>query len=164
MDGKTQEEVVPRNVAFVIGASIMLGFTLMLFIDETFKIIKEKEIFRMLASQQALKDKNFEHNSGILLATAADFPTAKSRREDKQKQSALLTTIALCVHSLAEGVAMGASLYRKWKFFLNCCDCVVGQTADSGGSASVGFMITLALFLHKAPEAAGYGTFIVHMK
>lgn len=24
-------------------------------------------------------------------------------------------------------------------------------------------MITLALFLHKAPEAAGYGTFIVHM-
>ena len=115
MDGNTQEEVVPRNVAFVIGASIMLGFTLMLFIDETFKIIKEKEIFRMLASQQALKDKNFEHNSGILLATAADFTTAKSRREDKQKQSALLTTIALCVHSLAEGVAMGASLYRKWK-------------------------------------------------
>jgi hypothetical protein len=25
-------------------------------------------------------------------------------------------------------------------------------------------MITLALFFHKAPEAAGYGTFIVHMK
>ena len=24
-------------------------------------------------------------------------------------------------------------------------------------------MITLALFFHKAPEAAGYGTFIVHM-
>ena len=29
---------------------------------------------------------------------------------------------------------------------------------------AVGFMVTFALFLHKAPEAAGYGTFIAHMK
>lgn len=34
---------------------------------------------------------------------------------------------------------------------------------SAAGGSSVGFMITLALFFHKAPEAAGYGTFIVHM-
>ena len=35
---------------------------------------------------------------------------------------------------------------------------------ESTHGSSVGLMITLALFLHKAPEAAGYGTFLVHMK
>ena len=41
----------------------------------------------------------------------------------------------------------------------------VGQsgTSSEGGGSSVGLMITVALFLHKAPEAAGYGTYIVHM-
>ena len=39
----------------------------------------------------------------------------------------------------------------------------IGRGDGGEGSSSVGFMITLALFLHKAPEAAGYGTFIVHM-
>lgn len=32
----------------------------------------------------------------------------------------------------------------------------------SDGASKVGFAITLALFLHKAPEAAAYGTFILH--
>ena len=49
---------------------------------------------------------------------------------------------------------MGASLY-------------LGQVEKnenaSDSSSSVGYMIMIALFLHKAPEAAGYGTYIVHM-
>jgi len=92
--------------------------------------------------------------------------TAKSRREEKQKQSALLTTIALCVHSLAEGVAMGSSLYRKFSFYSESCLTIMFLfmlVGSAAGGSSVGFMITLALFFHKAPEAAGYGTFIVHM-
>ena len=32
----------------------------------------------------------------------------------------------------------------------------------SSESSSVGLAITMALFLHKAPEAAGYGTFVMH--
>ena len=44
---------------------------------------------------------------------------------------------------------MGASLF-------------LGYSAESG-SGSVGLMITIALFFHKAPEAAGYGTFIAAM-
>lgn len=40
---------------------------------------------------------------------------------------------------------------------------VLMLVGSAAGGSSVGFMITLALFFHKAPEAAGYGTFIVHM-
>ena len=39
--------------------------------------------------------------------------TNKERKEERQKQSAFLTTVALCVHSFVEGVAMGSSLYCK---------------------------------------------------
>ena len=83
---------------------------------------------------------------------------------------------------------MGSSLYRKCKSLLNfqllqraaeftrrtimdnddlySLILLVGQANASGGGAasSVGLMITLALFFHKAPEAAGYGTFLVAMK
>ena len=48
MDGIIEEEIVPNNVTFVIGASIMLGFSLMLLIDETFKIIKENQMLRII--------------------------------------------------------------------------------------------------------------------
>ena len=49
---------------------------------------------------------------------------------------------------------MGASLYLGQ---------VDTSSEESSGGSSVGFMITLALFFHKAPESAGYGTFIVGM-
>jgi len=45
--------------------------------------------------------------------------------------------------------------------------CIVSKAEAAEGSTggqTVGYMIMLALFLHKAPEAAGYGTFIVHLK
>ena len=40
----------------------------------------------------------------------------------------------------------------------------MGRSEFTEGSATneVGMVVTLALFLHKAPEAAGYGTFILH--
>ena len=40
MDG-LETETVSKNVTFLIGASIMIGFSLMLFIDEVFKLIKD---------------------------------------------------------------------------------------------------------------------------
>jgi len=53
----------------------------------------------------------------------------------------------MCAHSLAEGPAMGASLFLM---------------ISSG--YTVGLAITIALFLHKAPESASYGTLLVHNK
>ena len=37
-----------------------------------------------------------------------------------------------------------------------------GGSTGSDATSSVGLVVTLALFAHKAPEAAGYGTFILH--
>jgi len=48
------------------------------------------------------------------------------------------------MHSLIEGVAMAASLYLS----------------ASGQNKEVGLLISLALFLHKAPEAAGFGSYL----
>jgi len=51
------------------------------------------------------------------------------------------------VHSLAEGVAMGASLYMQY---------------NGKKGSSVGLVVALAIFIHKAPEALGFGTFLHH--
>ena len=40
MDEKVVDEIISKNVTLIIGASIMIGFSLMMFIDELFKIIK----------------------------------------------------------------------------------------------------------------------------
>jgi len=74
-----------------------------------------------------------------------------------------MTTIALCVHSLAEGVAMGASLYLGQAGHGHSHGDHGAETVEEEGGSSVGLMITLALFMHKAPESAGFGTFIVGM-
>ena len=69
-----------------------------------------------------------------------------------------VTTTGLVVHSLAEGVAMGASLYSK--FYLVNQTFIV--TFSSQGGSSVGLVVALAIFIHKAPEALGFGTFLTH--
>ena len=109
----------------------MIGFSLMLIIDEVTKIIEAQRVIGDIK-----KDEN----------KVNDYQRQKDIRLEQLNKTALLTTIALCVHSLAEGVAMGSSLF-------------LGQLED--GASAVGYMVTLALFLHKAPEAASYGTFIV---
>ena len=37
-----------------------------------------------------------------------------------------------------------------------------GHEHTHSGTSQVGLMVTTALFLHKAPEAASFGTFILH--
>ena len=48
-------EVVSEDVAFSIGTAIVSGFTIMLIIDEVFKILKDK--------CSSKKDKRFEHTA-----------------------------------------------------------------------------------------------------
>ena len=135
-DPKTSEEVVPESVAFNMGTAIVVGFTIMLVIDESFKIIQtnhalensgENERFRTTA----LKD--FGEEKKILLN---DLGSPNSSDEEKKQalgtntllesqtttafssgktggKNVLITTIGLAIHSLADGAALGASLYRK---------------------------------------------------
>ena len=67
---------------------------------------------------------------------------------------AIVTTIGLAVHSVADGAALGASLYRKW--FLISKLFLVDQFTDS----SLGLLIFAAIMCHKAPASIGFGTFL----
>ena len=82
----------------------MIGFSSMLVIDEVSKIFKE----------WSLKPRDPEGYSPIV---------QKSKREEEgtdlhPAKNVMVTTIGLCFHSVAEGVAMGASLYRKYFIIL----------------------------------------------
>ena len=46
MDDKQVDEVLSDKIQFLIGACVILGFGIMLFIDEFFKILKESQIKR----------------------------------------------------------------------------------------------------------------------
>ena len=71
-----------------------------------------------------------------------------------------VTTTGLVVHSLAEGVAMGASLYSKFPALIINLTLLVQYNGKKG--SSVGLVVALAIFIHKAPEALGFGTFLHH--
>lgn len=70
------------------------------------------------------------------------------------KGNVLVSTIGLVIHSLADGVALGASLFCN-PFNLTC---VVSEKSEQ--ASSLGLIIFIAILLHKAPAALGFGTFL----
>ena len=77
----------------MIGTAVLIGFSGMFALDEAVKI--------------------FGHEAHEAEKTISGQATDKKSGRGKESQSALMTTIALCIHSLTEGVANGASLYSK---------------------------------------------------
>eukprot|EP00347_Sterkiella_histriomuscorum_P005244 403357337 len=63
------------------------------------------------------------------------------------KGNIIVSTIGLVIHSIADGVALGASLYLSSK---------------SQAASSLGLLIFVAVLMHKAPAAIGFGTFLTH--
>jgi len=59
----------------------------------------------------------------------------------------LVSTIGLIIHSVADGLALGASLFLDQK---------------SQNASGLGMLIFIAILLHKAPAAIGFGTFLHH--
>ena len=55
-----------------------------------------------------------------------------------------MATIGLCVHSIADGIALGASLYLSF----------------NSEEHALGITVLLALLLHKIPESLGFGSFL----
>ena len=115
------EEIVDEELAGQIGSYVMLGFAIMLIITETFVIIQEKAAEQQ--KEKAPKYQRVSTNADDLQEKASLIPKEKSDAVEKEceiakdvraSQSALLATIALCAHSLTEGVAMGSALYRKY--------------------------------------------------
>ncbi len=88
LDGKTSDELVTKQVAKTIGLAIIFGFSLMMLIDETFKIIKDRQILSQIEIQKKqeqgshLGEANTSNMNYSMLPAMTPY-TAKSRREEK---------------------------------------------------------------------------------
>ena len=79
----TDKFEVPHACTFVIGAAVMIGFSMMLIIDETFKIIKERQ---MAQQNEQPQPEEFELGQlGIqdVEQNSDNQKTALSKREEK---------------------------------------------------------------------------------
>lgn len=119
---------------FYIGLSLILGFILMFLIDKLPRHASEKLTpppptrhisLSNLSQELSSPDEDLESES--FLHSLAPTP--------KQSRS-LATTTGLVIHAAADGIAMGAS-------------------ASSPTNAKLGFMIFIAIMIHKAPAAFG---------
>lgn len=66
------------------------------------------------------------------------------------KENIIVSTIGLVLHSLADGSALGASIFLSSK------------SAEGAQNAGLGLIIFMAILLHKAPAALGFGSFLRH--
>ena len=82
LDGLEISEVVSKQILITIGSAMVTGFSLMLFIDEIFKIIKQRQIFEQI--EIAKKASGMAHvdlsNMSMLAKTPDLTRTAKERR------------------------------------------------------------------------------------
>lgn len=118
---------------FYIGLSLILGFILMFLIDKLPRHASEHitaapppRHISLDNLSQDLRTSNSEEESESFLQSLAPTP--------KQSRS-LATTTGLVIHAAADGIAMGASA--------------------STSNTKLGFIIFLAIMIHKAPAAFG---------
>lgn len=76
------------------------------------------------------------------------------------KDNIKVTAIGLVLHSIADGLALGASLFCNYLLFIFIIIIVSYETESS--SSGLGMLIFFAVLLHKAPASIGFGTFLYH--
>ena len=116
-------EIVDEDTAFGAGTAVMLGFAIMLTINESFIIYQESYGQTKQSKKDELikygKEDDDDQNEGLLIKPhdREGLTKVKADSELRSESSALLHTVALCLHSLTEGIAMGSALYCKYQFF-----------------------------------------------
>lgn len=125
-------------MALTIGLSVTSGFVFMLILDEVVSWCAHK--------QKEKNEKMLEEREGLISGHT------KSRELASQVEGAsttvAVTTAGLCFHSMAEGVAMGASQYLG--------------AISQGAKSALGATVVIALFIHKIPESIAFGSYLVH--
>jgi zinc transporter 9 len=107
-----------------IGPPLALGFALMLLIDQLFQTHPSS-------------------SPSSNMVQMSDFRTTASSPLTTQPGPRIVsTTFGLCVHAMADGIAMGA--------------------AAASNRGSLELLVFLAIMLHKAPSAFGLVTFLLH--
>lgn len=131
-DPASQAESEVHVPTFYVGLSLILGFILMFMIDRIPRIASEN--FQPPAPPRQISLSNLggsalpgdeEEAEGFLGSLT---PTPKQSRS-------LATTVGLVIHAAADGIAMGASA--------------------ASSDTTLGFIVFLAIMIHKAPAAFG---------
>ncbi len=117
---------------FYIGLSLILGFMLMFLIDRLPRIASEN--FQPPAPPRQISLSNLGGSALLGDEEEAEGFLGSLTPTPKQSRS-LATTIGLVIHAAADGIAMGASA--------------------ASSDASLGFIVFLAIMIHKAPAAFG---------
>lgn len=110
----------------------MIGFVMMLLINELFSHEHNHDC------------ENETNNTAVGNQTEENQEQAKKLKAKDMTKQAIMATFGLCVHSVADGVALGASLYLSF----------------NQEESALGITVLLALLLHKVPESAGFGSFL----
>lgn len=116
---------------FFIGFSMISGFVLMFLIDRLPKHISESR-WSAIAPREVRLD-----NLGMSSSSDSDEPERLlgSQSEGPKQSRSASTTTGLVIHAAADGIAMGAS--------------------SSTSNTRLGFIVFVAIMIHKAPAAFG---------
>ena len=126
---------------FEIGVSLILGFVLMFLIDRLPKHATEK--FQPAPQMQHVSLDNLGGRAAAGAGAGSDTASIDEESEgflgsmapSPRRARSLATTLGLVIHAAADGIAMGAS----------------STTSDM----QLGFIIFIAIMIHKAPAAFG---------
>lgn len=132
----TKEQSNPDPPTFYIGFSLILGFILMFLIDNLPRHASEN--LQAPPPTRHISLDNLSqglHRSNSISSTADTEGFLQSLTPNPKQTRSLATTTGLVIHSAADGIAMGAS----------------ASTANT----KLGFIIFVAIMLHKAPAAFG---------
>ncbi|KAH7038092.1 Zinc/iron permease [Microdochium trichocladiopsis] len=134
--GSEHAHAEPEVPTFWVGLSLILGFILMFLIDRLPQIASQN--FQPAPQPRQISLSN-------LGGSAADEEEAEgflgSLTPSPKQSRSLATTTGLVIHAAADGIALGAS--------------------TSSSDMKLGFIVFLALMIHKAPAAFGLTTLLL---
>jgi len=148
-------------VAAYIGISMAAGFALMVVIDQLMAATKEwrsdgqRQQVGHAVGEEDVQDKYFSVNEDHY--TSRFVYAGDAAAPGSEEKSPLVTTVGLVIHSISDGVALGASVY-----FSSLVGKVSGEKGKSGGQGGLGLVIFFAILMHKIPATLGLGTFLGH--
>lgn len=117
--------------SFEIGFSMILGFILMFLIDRLPRHASESLLSGPQTQHMSLD--NLGHDNASVDEEAGGF--LSSLAPSPRRARSLATTVGLVIHAAADGIAMGASA--------------------TSSNMKLGFIIFIAIMIHKAPAAFG---------
>ncbi|KAJ6444686.1 ZIP metal ion transporter [Purpureocillium lavendulum] len=130
-DGHDEHDEGVEIPAFEVGFSMVLGFVLMFLIDRLPR--HATETFQPAPQTTHMSLDNLGGNDGATDEEADGF--LGSLAPTPRRARSLATTIGLVIHAAADGIAMGAS--------------------STTSNMKLGFIIFVAIMIHKAPAAFG---------